>query len=250
MSRLPQDKISARRLRQLRHFHNNLRGPRGRLTELRLAWRIFWEFIQGFRTFHFMGPCITVFGSARTPEQDPSYKLAREIGKRIAAMGFTTMTGGGPGIMEAANRGAFENGGTSVGCNIELPEEQDPNPYLHRHLIMNFFFVRKYMLLKYSYAFIVLPGGFGTMDELFETLTLIQTATIKQFPVVVMDKAYYQQLMVFIRDMQERNAISDEDLELLLFTDSAEEALQHIQKFIDNIYHDYDQRPYWWLSER
>lgn len=165
------------------HFY--LEGPKSRWSELGLAWKVFREFIKGFRTLHFVGPCITVFGSARFTEEHPYYLAAREFGKRIAALGFTTMTGGGPGIMEAANRGAFEAKGESVGCNIKLPFEQKLNPYVNTSITFEHFFVRKVMLVKYSYAFIIMPGGFGTMDEFFETITLIQTKTMKQFPIVL-----------------------------------------------------------------
>ncbi|MFM8710472.1 MAG: TIGR00730 family Rossman fold protein, partial [Sphingomonadales bacterium] len=172
-----------------------LEGPKSRGYELLFAWRVFKQFIKGFRTLHFAGPCITVFGSARFAEEHPYYQQAREFGKRIAALGMTTLTGGGPGIMEAANRGAFENNGQSVGCNIVLPFEQKENPYLHYSVTFEHFFVRKVLLVKYSYAFIIMPGGFGTMDELFETLTLVQTNTITQFPIILFGKSFYQPLM-------------------------------------------------------
>src|SRR6266511_4782600 len=165
-----------------------LEGPKSRSYELSFAWKIFKELIKGFRMLHFVGPCITVFGSARVKEDDLFYVKAKEFGKRIADIGFTTMTGGGPGIMEAANRGAFENGGTSVGCNIQLPFEQKANPYVHTSITFEHFFVRKTMLIKYSYAFIIMPGGFGTMDEFFEAVTLIQTKKITEFPVIIFCK--------------------------------------------------------------
>ena len=161
-------------------------GPQSRWKELRFTFRILWEFIQGFRALHFVGPCVTIFGSARFKEGHTYYQLAREMGAAVSFLGFTVMTGGGPGIMEAANRGAQEAGGRSVGCNIRLPLEQEPNPYLDRFVTIDHFFVRKVMLFKYSYAFIMLPGGFGTMDEFFEALTLIQTGKIQNFPLVVM----------------------------------------------------------------
>jgi uncharacterized protein (TIGR00725 family) len=145
-----------------------LRGPQPRGFELGRTIRIAREFIQGFRALHFVGPCVTVFGSARFTEDHPYYGMAREVGALLGRAGFTVMTGGGPGIMEAANRGAKDVGGRSIGCNIELPHEQRPNPYLDRWVTFRYFFVRKVMLLKYSYAFIVLPGGFGTLDEVFE----------------------------------------------------------------------------------
>ncbi|HYB44324.1 MAG TPA: TIGR00730 family Rossman fold protein, partial [Candidatus Methylomirabilis sp.] len=160
-----------------------LQGPQRRGFELARALRIFAELMRGFRSFHFLGPCVTVFGSARFGEHHPYYGLAREVGAGLARSGFTVMTGGGPGIMEAANRGAKEAGGRSVGCNIELPEEQRPNGYLDRWITFRYFFVRKLMLIKYSYAFVAMPGGFGTLDELFETATLIQTGKIRDFPI-------------------------------------------------------------------
>jgi len=150
-----------------------LEGPGGRGSELLRVLRIAAEFVRGFRVLHFVGPCVTVFGSARFAEDHPAYQLAREMGRRIAREGFTVMTGGGPELIEAANRGAKDVGGRSIGCNIVLPREQQPNPFLDRFLTFRYFFVRKVMLVKYSYAFVVLPGGFGTLDELFEAATLI-----------------------------------------------------------------------------
>lgn len=206
-----------------------LRGPRRRLEELRRAMRIFLEFIKGFRALHFVGPCVTVFGSARFKEDHPYYVLAREMGGRIARMGFTVMTGGGPGIMEAANRGAKEAGGPSIGCNIVLPMEQKPNPYVDCFVEFRYFFVRKVMLVKYSYAFVVLPGGFGTMDELFEALTLIQTQKIRNFPVVLMGSAYWEPLLVFLRErLIAAGTISPEDMKLLMVTDSPDEAMAYL----------------------
>jgi uncharacterized protein (TIGR00730 family) len=216
--------------------HIYLEGPRSRMYELKFAWRVFLQFIHGFRTLHFIGHCITVFGSARFKEDHIYYKKAREIGKSIAAMGFTTLTGGGPGIMEAANRGAFENGGMSVGCNIQLPFEQKTNSYTHKSITFEHFFVRKVMLVKYSYAFIIMPGGFGTMDEFFETLTLVQTKTITQFPIVLFGKEYYRPLMDNIEWMAQQGTIAKEDLRLVLVTDSVDEAISHIQTYIASNY--------------
>jgi hypothetical protein len=227
-----------------------LEGPKSRGYELGFAIRVFWQFIKGFRMLHFVGPCITVFGSARFKEDDPNYIAARELGKRIAALGFTTMTGGGPGIMEAANRGAYENGGTSVGCNIRLPFEQKPNPYMNKYITFEHFFVRKVLLTKYSYAFIIMPGGFGTMDELFETLTLIQTKTITQFPVVLFGRAYYAELWEMLERMAERETISKEDLSLVLITDNVEEAMHHIQAYIRRNYAVKPRKRKWWLFEK
>lgn len=167
-----------------------LQGSQPRGFELVQALRIFVELIRGFRTLHFVGPCATVFGSARFADDHPYYQLARETGSRLAGAGFTVMTGGGPGIMEAANRGAKDAGGYSVGCNIELTHEQKPNPYLDRWLTFRHFYVRKLMLVKYSYGFIAMPGGFGTLDEVFETVTLIQTRKIADFPIVFMGRDY------------------------------------------------------------
>jgi uncharacterized protein (TIGR00730 family) len=188
------------------------------------------EFIRGFRALHFVGPCVTVFGSARFKEDHPYYDLARKVGARLSHIGFTVMTGGGPGIMEAANRGAKEAGGTSIGCNIILPHEQEANPYLDRVVTFRYFFVRKVMLIKYSYAFVVLPGGVGTMDELFEAFTLIQTKKILDFPVVLMGKDYYQPLIDYLKRMVEAGTISPEDLDLLRVTDSVEEAMSHVRE--------------------
>jgi uncharacterized protein (TIGR00730 family) len=208
-----------------------LEGPKPRLRELLWVFRIMREFIRGFRVLHFTGPCVTVFGSARFGEDHPFYIRAREVGSALSEMGFTVMTGGGPGIMEAANRGAKDVGGRSIGCNILLPQEQFPNPYLDQVLLFKYFFVRKVMLIKYSYAFVVLPGGVGTMDELFEAITLIQTRKILSFPVVLMGRDYYAPLLDFMRRMAEAKTISPEDLDLVLVTDSVEEAMAHIQKY-------------------
>ncbi len=227
-----------------------LDGPKPRIHELSWAWHVFRQFISGFRTLHFIGPCITVFGSARFKEEHPYYAAAREFGKQIAAAGYTTMTGGGPGIMEAANRGAFEHGGESVGCNIKLPFEQHPNPYLHRTITFDYFFVRKVLLVKYSYAFIIMPGGFGTMDEFFETLTLIQTKTINDFPVVLYGKSYFQPLMDYSKYMLEQGTISPDDLKLVLLTDDINEAMHHINTYVKKNYIVKPRRRLWWLFEK
>jgi hypothetical protein len=207
-----------------------LAGPRSRWKELLSVFSIMWEFIRGFRTLHFVGPCVTVFGSARFHEHHPYYALTQRVGRSLAKLGFTVMTGGGPGVMEAASRGAKEAGGFTVGCNILLPEEQRLNPYLDRAIAFDHFFVRKVMLVKYSYAFVVMPGGLGTMDELFEALTLIQTKKIENFPVVLMGTEYYRPLMGLIMKMVAAGTISNTDLDLLLVTDSVDEAMEHIEK--------------------
>lgn len=209
-----------------RHF---LEGPKPRGSELRRALRIFLEYLRGFRALHFVGPCVTVFGSARFTEEHPYYRLAREVGRQVSHAGFTVMTGGGPGLMEAANRGAHDDGGLSVGCNIRLPHEQKPNAYLDRWVEFRYFFVRKVMLAKYSYAFIVMPGGFGTLDELFEIATLIQTGKILDFPVVLMGTDFWRPLLSFLKDtLVAAGTIKAEDMERLMVTDSPEEAVATI----------------------
>ncbi len=210
-----------------------LAGPQTRAHELRRMLRIGADFLRGIRALHFVGPCVTVFGSARFHEDHRYYALAREMGQRLGRAGFTVMTGGGPGIMEAANRGARDVGAPSVGCNIILPEEQQPNPFLDLFVEFRYFFVRKVMLVKYSYAFVVMPGGFGTMDEVFETATLIQTAKIKGFPLVLMGVDYWQPLRDFLAGrMIPEGTILPADLDRLLFTDSSEEAMHHILSMV------------------
>jgi uncharacterized protein (TIGR00730 family) len=227
-----------------------LEGPKNRRYELRFAWKVFAQLVKAFRTLHYIGPCITVFGSARFKEDNVYYQQAMEFGKRIAASGFTTMTGGGPGIMEAANRGAYEAGGMSVGCNIQLPFEQVGNRYVHRSFTFEHFFVRKTLLVKYSYAFVIMPGGFGTMDEFFETLTLIQTKSLTAFPVVLFGMEYYKELWEAMHDMAKRGTISTEDMDLVLFTDDIGEAMDHIFKYIRSNYKVMPYKPKWWLLER
>lgn len=206
-----------------------LQGPQRRGFELARATRIFFELIRGFRTLHFVGPCVTIFGSARFPATHHYYDLARQTGANLARAGFTILTGGGPGIMEAANRGAREVGGRSIGCNIELPREQKPNPYLDKFISFRYFFVRKLMLVKYSYAFVVMPGGFGTLDELFEVATLIQTGKIQDFPLVLMGRAYWKPMLDFLRaSLLSEATIDPIDRERLLLTDSPEEATEAI----------------------
>jgi uncharacterized protein (TIGR00730 family) len=206
------------------HHIEFLDGPKSRLSELGRIFRIAGEFLRGFRHLHFVGPCVTVFGSARFKEDHSYYALAREVGQRLARAGATVMTGGGPGIMEAANRGAREAGGYSIGCNIRLPVEQEPNPYLDRWITFRYFFVRKVMLVKYSYAFVVMPGGFGTLDELFEAVTLVQTRKIDSFPVILMGVDYWAPLLAFLRHtLVGAGTISESDLDLLTPTDSPDE---------------------------
>jgi len=206
-----------------------LAGPQPRLRELLWALRILVEFIRGFRALHFVGPCVTVFGSARFPEQHRYYEMARRVGARLAGDGFTVMTGGGPGIMEAANRGAKEAGGRSIGCNIELPQEQKPNTYLDRWVTFRHFFVRKVMLVKYSYAFVAMPGGFGTLDEVTEAATLVQTRKIAGFPIVLMGVEFWKPLLDFMRGtLVKEGTIGPDDVDFLV-TDSPEEAAAHVR---------------------
>ncbi len=207
-----------------------LEGPHSRSSELVTLFRLFWDYLRGLRALHFVGPCVTVFGSARTPVSDPHYAQARAMGAALAKLGFTVMTGGGPGIMEAANRGAQDVGGRSVGCNIQLPSEQNPNPYLDRSVTIRYFSVRKTLLMKYSYAFVVCPGGVGTLDELFEALTLIQTGKVKDFPIVLMGTEYWKELIALLQKMARHGTISPKDLDLVYATDSIPEAIAHIER--------------------
>jgi len=207
-----------------------LEGPRSRFDELVTLFRVLLDFLRGFRVLHFVGPCVTVFGSARLKEGHPSYELARKMGAAIAQLGFTVMTGGGPGIMEAANRGAKDVNGRSVGCNIELEFEQQPNAFLDRCVTLHYFFVRKTLLVKYSYAFVVMQGGAGTLDELFEAITLIQTGKIKNFPVVVMGTDYWRDLLKMLKKMAGEGMIDRSDLDLIFATDSVEEAVAYIRE--------------------
>jgi len=213
-----------------------LSGPNSRGSEFLFLFKASFQFFRGFRKLHFMGPCITVFGSARLTEDNKYYQQARTLSYQLAELGFAVMTGGGPGIMEAANRGAFEQGGQSIGCSIKLPKEQSSNPYLTREVFFDFFFVRKVLLVKYSYAFVVFPGGYGTLDELFETLTLIQTGIIHDFPVVIMGTEFYEDIKDMLQKMILEKTISPEDEKLIKFTDNVDEALEHIQQFIKKNY--------------
>jgi uncharacterized protein (TIGR00730 family) len=208
-----------------------LAGTRENPEELASAARVFLEFVRGFQALGSMGPCVAVFGSARFDSEHRYYKLARQLGKRLAEEGFTVMTGGGPGIMEAANRGASEAGGFSIGCNIELPHEQKLNPYLDKFVEFEHFFVRKVMLVKYSKAFVLMPGGFGTLDEAFETLTLMQTDKIESFPVIAMGDDFWSPLRDFARNiMVAEGTINESDLDLISLTDSVDEAVGIICK--------------------
>jgi len=210
-----------------------LSGRRHREAELESAVTIFLEFLRGFESFEFAEPCVTVFGSARFAEGHPYYQLARETGSALARAGYAVMTGGGPGIMEAANRGAREAGGRSLGCNIQLPLEQRPNPYLDEFIEFEHFFVRKVILVKYSSAFVVLPGGYGTLDESFEIATLVQTGKLDRFPVVVMGGTFWRNLRDFLRSTLVREGTIDEiDLELARPAATAEEAVRIIDEVL------------------
>jgi uncharacterized protein (TIGR00730 family) len=205
-------------------------SPQNRWTNFKYAISVFVEFIKGFRALHFVGPCVTVFGSARFKEDHLFYQQARELSGEIAKLGFTIMTGGGPGIMEAANRGAKDVGGKSVGCNIVLPHEQHHNPYLDKWVNIKYFFVRKALLMKYSYAFVVMPGGFGTLDEFFGAITLIQTRKIEMFPIIIFDKEFYQDIIEHIEKMVAAKTISPADQKLYIVTDSIPEAIEYIKE--------------------
>jgi hypothetical protein len=201
------------------------------------SWAIFKvmsEFVTGFEKLSKIGPCVSLFGSARTPRDHKHYKMAEEIAAKLVRHGYGVITGGGPGIMEAGNKGAYSEGGKSVGLNIELPFEQFNNIYIDRDKIMSFdyFFVRKVMFVKYSQGFVVLPGGFGTMDELFEALTLIQTNKIGKFPIVLVGKSYWQGLIDWIRStLLTHHYIKEEDLDLFCVVDDATEAVKVIDEF-------------------
>ncbi|HEY9560627.1 MAG TPA: TIGR00730 family Rossman fold protein [Anseongella sp.] len=204
------------------------------------SWQIFKmmsEFVNGFEKMARIGPCVSIFGSARTQPGHPYYEVATEIASELTRRGFGIISGGGPGIMEAANKGAQASGGKSVGLNIDLPHEQDANPYIDKDKLMNFdyFFVRKVMFVKYSQGFIVLPGGFGTMDELFEAITLIQTSKIAEFPIILVGKSFWGGLIDWIRSevLERENNISAEDLNLFRLVDTADEAVTHVVRFYE-----------------
>jgi uncharacterized protein (TIGR00730 family) len=227
-----------------------LEGPHSRSRELLMLFRAMRDFVRGFRALHFVGPCVTIFGSARFGESHPYYGLTREVGRRVSQLGFTVMTGGGPGLMEAANRGARDHGGPSVACNIELPHEQQPNPYLDRWISCHYFFVRKVLLFKYSYAFVAMPGGLGTMDELFEALTLIQTKKVRSFPVVLIGTEYWKTLVALLRELQAAGAIAEADLNLVMVTDDLDAAMAHLEAHTVVPFGLRRRQPRRWLGER
>ncbi len=231
-----------------------LLGPRRRGSELRFALRVLGELIRGFRHLHFVGPCVTVFGSARFAESHPYYALTRRLGRALAGAGFTVLTGGGPGLMEAANRGARDARGRSIGCNIVLPVEQRPNPYLDDWVQFRHFFVRKLMLAKYSYAFVAAPGGYGTLDELFEVAVLIQTGKMTDFPIVLLGVDHWRPLVGYLRErLVAAGTIDAADVDRLVLTDSVDDAAALVRdRGLANFGLTYGPRarPRWWLLER
>lgn len=237
----------------MKHATTYLDGPKSRWAEFLFLISAARDLLLGMRVLHFAGPCITIFGSARFQEDHPAYQQSRDLAARLAKMGFSIMTGGGPGIMEAANRGARDVGGISLGCNILLPSEQKPNPYLDRWVNMKYFFTRKTLLIKYSYAFVIMPGGFGTLDEMFESLTLIQTGKLMNFPVIIYGKAFHTELLAHIDRMIQSGTIHAEDKKLIFVSDNPEEIMEYIQSntTIQRILQPYnDRRPHPWLFEK
>lgn len=226
-----------------------LAGPNSRGKEFLFLFKVVIQFFRGFRKLHFIGPCVTVFGSARFAESNMYYQKAMELGQALSELGFAVMTGGGPGIMEAANRGAVQAGGISIGCTIKLPKEQVSNPFLTKIVDFDYFFVRKVLLTKYSYAFVVLPGGYGTLDELFETLTLIQTGILHNFPVVIMGEEYYKDIFEMTERMIDEKTISPGDQNLIKFTDDIDVAMDHIRSYITKNYK-IKYKASWILGER
>jgi len=207
-----------------------LRGSDDLLVDFDRGFKMFQEFVAGCRALHDIGPAVTVFGSARFDETHRYYKLARELGAALARKRYAVITGGGPGIMEAANRGAHEAGGTAVGCNIVLPREQHPNPYLDRSIDFDYFFVRKVVMVKYSLGFVLMPGGYGTLDEIFETVTLVQTEKIERFPIVAMGSSYWKGLLDFISETMFREGTAERgEVGSFIVTDSVSEAVAHIE---------------------
>ncbi len=229
-----------------------LAGPRSRWKEFLFSLDVLFQFIKGFRNLHFVGPCITIFGSARFSKEDVYYQTTETLATKLGELGFAIMTGGGPGIMEAANKGAKNAGALSLGCNIELPFEQLPNSFLDRMVNIRFFFVRKELLRKYSSGFVIMPGGLGTLDEFFEVITLIQTGKMKNFPVVVMGLEYHEQLMRYFEALVKEETVGSTDFQHILFTDDLNEAVEHIQNCtqLTSEKHAHTNAPLWILGER
>jgi uncharacterized protein (TIGR00730 family) len=229
-----------------------LSGPRSRWREFKTLLHIMQQFFYGFRKLHFVGPCVTFFGSARFKEDHPYYIATREMARRVGRVGFTVMSGGGPGVMEAANRGARDVGATSVGCNIVLPHEQMPNPYLDVSLTFDHFFVRKVLLLKYSVCFVVMPGGAGTIDEMFEVITLIQTGKVKNFPVILYGRDYWQSTLDQLERMYNEGTIGREELRFVHVVDNIDEATTLLQDLLVDMWKERRKEqplPKWWFME-
>jgi uncharacterized protein (TIGR00730 family) len=238
-----------RRMRGVGDLHM-LEGPHSRSEEFFFLFRVVWEFLKGFRKLHFVGPCVSVFGSARYGSEHEYYQKAKLMGAKISESGFTVLTGGGPGIMMAANEGAKSVGGKSIGVNIELPFEQKPNPFLDVWVDIRYFFVRKVLLFKYSVGFVIFPGGFGTMDEMFEALTLIQTRKMPWFPVVIVGTEFWSAYQKFVDQMEIGGTISPEDKNLYLVTDDLDEALDYIHEKVALMPRKkQNYRRFWWLGE-
>ena len=222
---------------KIRNAFENKNWQEIKVTDSWQIFKIMAEFVDGFEKLARIGPCVSIFGSARTHNENKYYKLAEDCGRLLTERGYGVISGGGPGIMEAANKGAFEAGGKSVGLNIELPFEQFHNKYIDRdkNIEFDYFFIRKVMFMKYSQGFIVLPGGFGTLDEMFEALTLIQTGKVARFPIVLVGKEYWGGLIDWIKGtmMASEKNINEEDLNLFRLVDTAEEATEHIFRFYD-----------------
>jgi uncharacterized protein (TIGR00730 family) len=229
-----------------------LAGPRSRWQEFLFSLEVLFQFIKGFRNLHFVGPCITIFGSARFGPDDVYYQTTEELAGLLGKEGFAIMTGGGPGIMEAANKGAKNAGALSLGCNIELPFEQHPNPYLDCMVNIRYFFVRKELLRKYSSGFVIMPGGLGTLDEFFEVITLIQTGKMNNFPVVVMGLEYHEKLMRYFESLVKEETVGSTDFQHILFTDDVAEAAEHIRNFteLSPEKHAHTDAPLWIFGER
>ena len=229
-----------------------VKGPLSRLKNLSFVIQVAYHFIRSFQKMHFIGPCVTVFGSARFGPETDHYQSTERIAAGIAKLGFTIMTGGGPGIMEAANKGVYENGSYSVGTNIVLPREQKPNPYVHKWIYIPYFFVRKVILVKYSYAFVVMPGGIGTLDELFEALTLVQNNIIDDFPIIIFNSVYHEDIINHMQKMVDDESISPEDMNLLFVTDSEEEVINHLRNHAIKQFglKRKEYKPKWWLGEK
>lgn len=219
----------------MNHFSNQLKNWNNvKANDSWALFKIMSEFVHGYENMSRIGPCISIFGSARTAPEDPYYRLTTEIAESVVKSGLGIITGGGPGIMEAANLGAKNAGGISVGLNINLPFEQKANPYIDEDKLMNFeyFFVRKVIFMKYSQGFVVMPGGFGTLDELFEALTLIQTEKIKKFPIILVGKKFWGGLMDWINTiLLQEHKIDPDDLDLIRVVETKEEVLEHLERF-------------------